>query len=88
MSFPAKVFLIVAVAAPLLTAKTFYEERDTAPVTTGSVANLKADNVQGAPVAPDGPTKLSGTANITRFNHFLSKDKNYHRQGGGGETQA
>ncbi|WP_228761608.1 c-type cytochrome [Pseudomonas sp. MPC6] len=61
MNFPAKILLTVAIAVPLLAAKTYYEERDMAPIVKDPVAQPDVGNahkdaaVAGEPTQPSSP---------------------------------
>ncbi|MGF0241378.1 c-type cytochrome [Gordonia sp. IEGM753] len=65
MNFPTKILIGVAIAVPLLAAKTVYEERGMAPVAKDSAAQPAAETAHIAPAAAAGAalqTSLSGFA--------------------------
>jgi thiosulfate dehydrogenase len=56
MNFPAKILLAVAIAAPLLAAKTYYEERDMAPLAKDPVAQPAVGNAHNDSVKTSQPS--------------------------------
>ena len=57
MNFPVKILLTVAIAVPLLAAKTYYEERDIAPIVKDSGVHAHNDSVvAGQPTKQSSPS--------------------------------